>query len=309
MYLISVRAVILAMHHWPEAPDARAYLRDSHRHNFMVTANIRVDDGDRELEMHDLQENLGLKLESIPEMADSGQLDFGSMSCEHIGDALLKLIPEAVSIQVLEDDLHGATAYREQAPPEKEIKLVTVCGSTKFKRETEQAIAMLEERGDAAMSVGSFMHADEVELTTEQKERYDKLHLSKIAISDYVYVVNPEGYIGKSTLSEIKFAESLDKPIEYLFTRDAGTVRESLQTFMKDMEHKLRKNDYKGGWERLHSQKIFNLLQGEVSELSEALQDEGARINYIEDAINECADVANYAMMIADILRAKKVIK
>ena len=306
MYTILVRAMLTAMHHWPGAPDSRAYLRDSHRHNFLVTVGVGVNESDRELEMHDLQEKLMGILESIPQMDDSGQLDFGSMSCEQIGDEILKRMPEAINAQVNEDELHGAVAFPMPNIQGDSMKVVTVCGSTKFKKETEQAIAMLEERGDAVFSVGSFMHADNAALTKEQKNRYDRLHLQKITVSDYIYVVNPEGYIGESTTVEIKFAKSRGKHIEYFFKRNSAITRGSIQEFAKDMEHKLKANDHKGGWENFALHELFDLLQDEVNELSEAMQDEGASSNYAESVIDECADVANYAMMIADTLRIRK---
>ena len=40
-----------------------------------------------------------------------------------------------------------------------------------------------------------------------------KLHYKKIEISDAIYVVNLNGYIGESTKSEIEYARSLNKEI------------------------------------------------------------------------------------------------
>ena len=52
--------------------------------------------------------------------------------------------------------------------------------------------------------------------TEEQKIKLDQLHKEKIKMSDFIYVVNKNGYIGSSTKSEIEFAKSLEKPIFYL---------------------------------------------------------------------------------------------
>ena len=61
------------------------------------------------------------------------------------------------------------------------------------------------------------------ELTRDSKDDYseeearmiDMMHKEKIKISDAIIVVNVGGYIGKSTQSEIEFAEKLGKEILY----------------------------------------------------------------------------------------------
>ena len=47
-------------------------------------------------------------------------------------------------------------------------------------------------------------------------EILSKLHFEKIKISDAIYVVNVNGYIGEATKKEIEFAKSLNKEILYL---------------------------------------------------------------------------------------------
>lgn len=41
------------------------------------------------------------------------------------------------------------------------------------------------------------------------------LHRRKIEMCDRIHVVNPDGYVGPSTASEIAYAETLDKRITY----------------------------------------------------------------------------------------------
>jgi len=41
----------------------------------------------------------------------------------------------------------------------------------------------------------------------------DKIHRKKIDISDAIYVVNVDGYIGSSTKNEIEYAKNLGKEI------------------------------------------------------------------------------------------------
>ena len=41
------------------------------------------------------------------------------------------------------------------------------------------------------------------------------LHRQQIAICDRVHIVNPGGYVGASTASEIAYAEALGKEVTY----------------------------------------------------------------------------------------------
>ena len=44
----------------------------------------------------------------------------------------------------------------------------------------------------------------------------DKMHRQKIDLSDEIYVINPGGYIGESTKSEIEYAKRKGKKVSYL---------------------------------------------------------------------------------------------
>lgn len=63
------------------------------------------------------------------------------------------------------------------------------------------------------------------------------------------------------------------------------------------MKHKLAVNSHKGHWENMTSGHILGLLKGEVRELEEAVLSNG--FTY-DDILMECADVANFAMMLHD---------
>jgi hypothetical protein len=95
-------------------------------------------------------------------------------------------------------------------------KVVTVCGSTRFKAETLMALRDLALQGTAVFSVGFFGHADGWPSDPSAKARLDALHLQKIEMSDGIFVVNVGNYIGSNTAREIAYAESLGKEIEYL---------------------------------------------------------------------------------------------
>lgn len=73
-------------------------------------------------------------------------------------------------------------------------------------------------------------------------------------------------------------------------------VRVQVRRMSLLMELKLRKNDFKGGWSNVPVHKLLDLLEAEVRELREAVES-GDPL----DIAQECADVANYAMMVADV--------
>lgn len=93
---------------------------------------------------------------------------------------------------------------------------VTLCGSTKFKREFEIINKQLSLEGHVVYSVAFFGHADNIPLTDEQKEKLDAVHKAKIDNSDAIFVIDVDGYIGKSTQSEIDYAMSTKKGVNYL---------------------------------------------------------------------------------------------
>jgi len=62
---------------------------------------------------------------------------------------------------------------------------------------------------------GVFGHADNINWSFGEKKNLDELHREKIRMSNAIFVLNYEGYIGDSTKSEIEFAKYLNMPIYY----------------------------------------------------------------------------------------------
>jgi hypothetical protein len=96
-------------------------------------------------------------------------------------------------------------------------KIITLCGSTKFKDQfiAEQKRLTLE--GNIVISVGLFGHSGDKEVWSEStKEMLDDMHKRKIDLADEIFVINVGGYIGASTRSEIEYAISTNKPVSYL---------------------------------------------------------------------------------------------
>ena len=94
-------------------------------------------------------------------------------------------------------------------------KVITLCGSTRFKEDFERVNRELTLLGNIVISVGAFGHAGDT-FTKEQKVMLDDIHKRKIDMADAIYVINKDGYIGSSTRSEIQYALRLGKQIIYM---------------------------------------------------------------------------------------------
>ena len=96
------------------------------------------------------------------------------------------------------------------------FKVITLCGSTRFKDEFLEAQKRLTLEGNIVISVGLFGHSgDDVVWTEGVKDMLDRQHLAKIDLADEIYVINVGGYIGDSTRREIAYAEFKGKTISY----------------------------------------------------------------------------------------------
>lgn len=77
-------------------------------------------------------------------------------------------------------------------------------------------------------------------------------------------------------------------------------ARPEVAAFALLMGAKLRENDHKGGWKGNTSGELWERLREEAVELAEVLGALGPAANVGREA----ADVANFAMMIADVCGA-----
>ena len=95
-------------------------------------------------------------------------------------------------------------------------RIVCICGSGRFLSTMKLVEEELTLKGEIVLMIG--VNTKDV-ARTESLEQYkamlDELHLRKIDLADYVYVVNENGYIGESTANEIRYAKKTGKPILY----------------------------------------------------------------------------------------------
>ncbi len=96
-------------------------------------------------------------------------------------------------------------------------KVITLCGSTRFKDAFLREQKRLTLEGNIVISVGLFGHSGDGEVWTEgTKAMLDDMHKRKIDMADEIFVINEGGYIGESTRSEIEYAISTGKTVRYL---------------------------------------------------------------------------------------------
>lgn len=95
------------------------------------------------------------------------------------------------------------------------MKVITLCGSTKFKKEFEQSNRYLTLKGNIVISLAFFEQSEGVEITEEQANLFGEIHFRKIDMSDEIFVIDAGGYIGSSTRKEIEYAHENGKLVQY----------------------------------------------------------------------------------------------
>lgn len=96
-------------------------------------------------------------------------------------------------------------------------KVITLCGSTKFKDDFIREQKRLTLEGNIVITVGMFGHSGDDEVWTENtKAMLDDMHKRKIDMADEIFVINKGGYIGSSTKSEIEYALKTNKKVVYM---------------------------------------------------------------------------------------------
>ncbi|AMN31178.1 hypothetical protein BFS06_13990 [Clostridium perfringens] len=99
---------------------------------------------------------------------------------------------------------------------EENIRIITICGSSRFKEETLKLKSLLQSKGYIVFSSENFTKADGIHISKQICDKLAYIHNEKIKMSDMIFVLNKNGYIGESTRQEINFAKSLNIPIKYL---------------------------------------------------------------------------------------------
>ena len=96
-------------------------------------------------------------------------------------------------------------------------KVITLCGSAKFKEDFLREQQRLTLAGHIVLSMNFFDN-----LATEQLDNPNTIAMlkdmlkKKIDMSDEIFVINKGGYIGASTLDEIEYAKMTNKKVNYM---------------------------------------------------------------------------------------------
>lgn len=113
-----VRSEFKALHCWPQAPEKVGFLKNLHRHTFIVEVEISITHNDREIEFFLLQEDVNKALNTLPDQETKlkGLKVLGRMSCEDIGEhvaseILSKYPGRDLVVSVSEDGEVGARLH------------------------------------------------------------------------------------------------------------------------------------------------------------------------------------------------------
>ena len=101
--------------------------------------------------------------------------------------------------------------------------VVTLCGSTRFMKEFQEANLAETLAGKIVLTIGCdtrtdrdiFGHLSEAEEKII-KAKLDVLHFAKIDLSDEVLILNRADYVGDSTRRELEYARMRGKSIRWL---------------------------------------------------------------------------------------------
>ena len=95
------------------------------------------------------------------------------------------------------------------------MKIITICGSLKFQKEMMIVAEKLALKGNCVLT-SVYPILENLKMTDEQLEKLKEAHFKRIELSDSIYVINKDNYIGKSTKLEIEYAQKLGREIIYL---------------------------------------------------------------------------------------------
>ncbi len=92
------------------------------------------------------------------------------------------------------------------------MKTVTICGSMKFEKEMQRIAFLLETKHNSNV-LQCVYNIDGLKISEAESNLLEKAHFRKIELSDAVYVVDIQGYIGNQVSKEIEYAKALGKEI------------------------------------------------------------------------------------------------
>ena len=92
------------------------------------------------------------------------------------------------------------------------MKVVTICGSMKYVEEMKKVSEILAKKNGWCV-LQPIYDIDKDKTTKEEFDMLKQEHFKRIELSDAIYVVNVDKYLGDSTKIEIEYATKLNKEI------------------------------------------------------------------------------------------------
>ncbi len=93
------------------------------------------------------------------------------------------------------------------------MKVITICGSLKFIDEMKYYAEKLKLDGNCVLSV---IYPTKENYTKDEIQSFGIAHNKKIELSDAIFVVNKNGYIGEAVKNEIDYAKRQHKEIIFM---------------------------------------------------------------------------------------------
>lgn len=94
------------------------------------------------------------------------------------------------------------------------MKIITICGSLKYKNEMMAISEEMALKGNCILTP-VYPVLEKYERTEEQLLKLKEAHFKRIELSDAILVIDINNYIGESTNLEIEYAKKLNKEIIY----------------------------------------------------------------------------------------------
>ena len=94
------------------------------------------------------------------------------------------------------------------------MKIITLCGSLKFKKEMMTIAEKMALDGYCILTP-VYPVSEDIKRTKDQLIKLKEAHFKRIELSDAILVVNINNYIGESTNLEIDYTKKIGKEIIY----------------------------------------------------------------------------------------------
>ncbi len=79
-------------------------------------------------------------------------------------------------------------------------------------------------KGNIVLIPSVYEHAEGLTFDKDTKRMLKEMDKPKILLADEIFVINPDGYIGHSTMEDVQYAQSQGKEITYMETPKVNAV-------------------------------------------------------------------------------------